>query len=147
MGWICFYFVSLKSFTTASIFRFFYTLRLWFAFILYLWNRSQQQKNNWCFKISVVICFYFVSLKSFTTADTEIINDDIELWFAFILYLWNRSQQHFETMSLVSSVVICFYFVSLKSFTTAIRVTAQIAYCCDLLLFCIFEIVHNSQKI
>ena len=40
------------------------------------------------------------------------------MWFAFILYLWNCSQ-HLNVVKMVQIV------------------------CCDLLLFCIFEIAHN----
>ncbi len=120
----------------------------------------------------VVNCFHFVSLKywkqyfhcwvsiagscellSFCifeilkTVHTRQHSLDSQLWIAFILYLWNIENS--KTIRLFSQppVVNCFHFVSLKYWKQYLLLANHRLLRCELLSFCIFEILKTVFQI
>ena len=115
----CFQIVSLKYRSTTLFMVLDFSLRLWIAFRLYLWNIGQQlfvqplNSSRCCellsdciFEISVnnfqlqkdirllvVNCFQIVSLKYRSTTYCWELANNVLLWIAFRLYLWNIGQQ------------------------------------------------------
>ena len=141
---------------------------LWIAFILYLWNIEHSLQNQDYHLLPVVNCFHFVSLKYWTQYISmalesrngcellsfcifEILNTvvsrgfvfEIRLWIAFILYLWNIEHSLIIRFIYMYAVVNCFHFVSLKYWTQCMGVSWLQSICCELLSFCIFEILNT----
>ena len=143
-------------------------LALWIAFILYLWNIEHSPTLLTSIKSLVVNCFHFVSLKYWTqcggssfgswlccellsfcifeilnTVSADLINDCDTLWIAFILYLWNIEHSAYELQNESKLVVNCFHFVSLKYWTQWMPPPCLHRNSCELLSFCIFEILNT----
>ena len=66
-----------------------------------------------------------------------------ELWIAFILYLWNIEHSGKTVNKSFWTVVNCFHFVSLKYWTQYNMHNAHYICGCELLSFCIFEILNT----
>jgi len=64
---------------------------------------------------------------------------NIMLWIAFDLYLWKIEHSFSLQLTLISPVVNCFRFVSLKDWTQWRFRFNQETTCCELLSICIFE--------
>ncbi len=65
------------------------------------------------------------------------------LWIAFILYLWNIENSFSEEVMLRPYVVNCFHFVSLKYWKQSRVINWSSSGSCELLSFCIFEILKT----
>ena len=142
---------------------------MWIAFDLYLWNIEHNRFWNWKILTLVVNCFRFVSLKYWTQLEDaagakdrgcellsicifEILNTTYlqeliswgVLWIAFDLYLWNIEHNWNNTATRVNPVVNCFRFVSLKYWTQPRYWLPIIAWRCELLSICIFEILNTT---
>ena len=65
------------------------------------------------------------------------------LWIAFILYLWNIEHSCSNCTCIHITVVNCFHFVSLKYWTQWTSCLFRVCFGCELLSFCIFEILNT----
>ena len=120
--------------------------QLWFAFKLYLWRIEKQQSHSFAssnvccdllsncifdvlknnidldetLRCCVVICFQIVSLTYWKTTDRLKREFELELWFAFKLYLWRIEKQH-RMLEAIEDLS------------------------CDLLSNCIFDVLKNNR--
>ncbi len=144
---ICFQFVFLQGWITASRRSSCWPFVLWFAFNLYFCRDESQQEDprplvrercdllSICIfagmnhssdkakgnKSSVVICFQFVFLQGWITASRGKLKNKIQLWFAFNLYFC-RDESQLQLMRVKQ------------------------AECCDLLSICIFAGMNHSSR-
>ena len=96
-------------------------LRLWFAFILYLWNIENNKRKFSKAGLMVVICFHLVSLK-----------------------YWKQLSLVKTSLPIGCDLLSSCIFEILK--TTIARRSGR-AHCCDLLSSCIFEILKTTAEV
>ena len=70
-----------------------------------------------------------------------------KLWIAFVLYLWNIECSSTKVFKQGKCVVNCFRFVSLKYWMQLLKVHLLQLTRCELLSFCIFEILNAVIKL
>ena len=146
------------------------TTELWIALDLYLWNIEHSTPTFRQRIETVVNCSRFVSLKYWTqqikkcdvyvggcellsicifeilnTAWVEWLPNEVELWIALDLYLWNIEHSYRCFKMMRWQVVNCSRFVSLKYWTQHSKLVEQWAGCCELLSICIFEILNTAR--
>ena len=99
------------------------------------------------FPSSVVIWWIFVSLMWLHTAWHGEKSTNRELWFDEFLYLWCDYIQPSIWPKCADVVVIWWIFVSLMWLHTADGMFASNTDCCDLMNFCIFDVITYSTSI
>ena len=67
------------------------------------------------------------------------------LWIAFILYLWRIEHSMATNFNYYDTVVNCFHFVSLTYWTQLFSDKECKSLCCELLSFCIFDVLNTAE--
>ena len=147
--------------------------QLWFDEFLYLWCDYIQHKYTPSTVHGVVIWWIFVSLMWLHTAFVDVFYTSFLLWFDEFLYLWCDYIQQVANIFVIlfccdlmnfcifdvitysvewndvrgDIVVIWWIFVSLMWLHTAQTLNSRLSPCCDLMNFCIFDVITYSKRV